>query len=126
MFARHPPCQHSVPGTSGRLGGGFQAWLPCPATGHPQPSLRGFSVLASSRADKRSAADVLDAPGRRALLRTSSDLQTVPGIGRVNEARLLSKGLTSVELLTEVFIERKKRNKAEMIAYLQVQRLNCA
>ncbi|KAK9843834.1 hypothetical protein WJX81_008356 [Elliptochloris bilobata] len=42
---------------------------------------------------------------------------------------MVRKGLTSVELLTEVFIERKKRNKADMIAYLQtdvgIRRQHC-
>jgi len=121
MFARDPGalCQHSAPGPSGRL---LQAWPP--GARPQQPCLRGLSVLAASRGggggDSRGANGALEAAGRRAAPRPSSDLQSVPGIGRVNEQRLLSKGLTSVELLAEVFVERKKRNEAEMIAYLQV------
>ena len=125
MFARHPApqCLHAAPGSSGRSGTGLLAWLAAPGPAQ-QPQARSFSVLASGRSSGGSrAAGMLCGSERDAERHERSDLRTVPGIGKVNEQRLRRKGLTSVELLTEVFIERKKRNEADMIAYLQARGL---
>ena len=127
MFARHPtpPCPHAALGSSGRFGTGLLAWLAAPGLAQ-QPQPRSFSVSASGRSSASSrAAGLLVGSERDAERQERSDLRTVPGIGKVNEQRLRRKGLTSVELLTEVFIERKKRNEAEMIAYLQARWLVC-
>ena len=127
MFARHPaaPCPHAALGSSGRFGTGLLAWLAAPGLAQ-QPHARSFSVSASGRSSGGSrAAGALLGAERDAERHERSDLRTVPGIGKVNEQRLRRKGLTSVELLTEVFIERKKRNEADMIAYLQARRLHC-
>ena len=125
MFARHPTprCPHAAFGSSGRFGTGLLAWLAAPGLVQ-QPQACSFSVSASGRSSGGSrAAGVLCGSERDAERHERSDLRTVPGIGKVNEQRLRRKGLTSVELLTEVFIERKKRNEADMIAYLQARGL---
>ena len=57
---------------------------------------------------------------RRRADAKQAGLRSVAGIGPKNEQRLLSKGISSVDILAEVFNDHKKRDEQKMVSYLQV------
>ena len=74
------------------------------------------------RAPAKQASEEQGAAGRRrAEGRKAAGLRSVAGIGPRNEQRLLSKGISSVDLLAEVFNNHKKRDEDKMVSFLQVQ-----
>ena len=58
---------------------------------------------------------------RRRAEAKQAGLRSVAGIGPKNEQRLLSKGISSVDSLSEVFNDHKKRDEEKMLSYLQVR-----
>ncbi len=76
----------------------------------------------TGRAPAKQTAEEQAATGRRrAESRKAAGLRSVAGIGPRNEQRLLSKGISSVDLLAEVFNDHKKRDEDKMVSFLQVR-----